>query len=69
MEKSFSEKYSNIRSVMLQGGGEKGIQSQHQKGKLTCRERIDLLVDEGSFIEDQAYVLGRASDFGPSTYA
>ncbi|HCM28571.1 MAG: methylmalonyl-CoA carboxyltransferase [Treponema sp. GWB1_62_6] len=64
MEKSFSEKYSNIRSVMLQGGGEKGIQSQHQKGKLTCRERIDLLVDEGSFIEDQAYVLGRASDFG-----
>jgi len=46
------------------GGGEKRIESQHGKGKLTARERIELLVDEGSFHEIGAFVTHRSSDFG-----
>lgn len=51
------------RESML-GGGEKRIQAQHEKGKLTARERIDLLVDEGSFIEIDRFVKHRSNDFG-----
>ncbi|NLT50515.1 MAG: acyl-CoA carboxylase subunit beta [Ignavibacteria bacterium] len=46
------------------GGGEKRIASQHQKGKLTARERIDLLLDEGSFEEFDMFVSHRCIDFG-----
>ncbi len=46
------------------GGGEKRIESQHNKGKLTARERIDLLLDEGSFEELDMFVSHRATDFG-----
>ena len=46
------------------GGGEKRIKSQHDKGKLAARERIDLLVDEGSFEEIGIFVKHRAKDFG-----
>lgn len=46
------------------GGGEQKIKSQHDKGKLTARERIDLLVDEGSFEEVGMFVIHRAKDFG-----
>jgi len=46
------------------GGGEKRIESQHNKGKLTARERIELLVDEGSFHEIGAFVTHRSADFG-----
>ncbi len=46
------------------GGGEKRIESQHKKGKLTARERIALLVDEGSFVEMGALVQHRSTDFG-----
>ncbi|MBS0001395.1 MAG: acyl-CoA carboxylase subunit beta [Cyclobacteriaceae bacterium] len=46
------------------GGGEKRIQSQHQKGKLTARERIDLLLDEGSFEEYDMFVTHRTKSFG-----
>lgn len=46
------------------GGGEKRIESQHAKGKLTARERIDLLLDEGSFEEIGMFVTHRCSDFG-----
>ena len=48
----------------MAGGGEERIAAQHEKGKLTARERIDLLLDAGSFIEHQVYVQGRSSDFG-----
>ncbi|MEZ5047359.1 MAG: acyl-CoA carboxylase subunit beta [Chitinophagaceae bacterium] len=47
-----------------QGGGEKRIASQHQKGKLSARERIDLLLDEGSFQEIGMMVTHRSKDFG-----
>lgn len=47
-----------------QGGGEKRIESQHSKGKLTARERINLLVDEGSFEELGKFVTHRSTAFG-----
>ncbi len=46
------------------GGGAEKIKSQHDKGKLSARERIELLVDEGSFDEIDMFVKHRAKDFG-----
>jgi acetyl-CoA carboxylase carboxyltransferase component len=46
------------------GGGEKRIESQHQKGKFTARERIDMLLDEGSFEEFDMFVTHRCTNFG-----
>ncbi|RKF14911.1 acyl-CoA carboxylase subunit beta [Roseovarius spongiae] len=46
------------------GGGEKRIEAQHEKGKLTARERIELLLDEGSFEEFDMFVTHRCTDFG-----
>ena len=46
------------------GGGEKRIEKQHQKRKLTARERIHLLLDEGSFMEIDAFVKHRCTNFG-----
>lgn len=46
------------------GGGERRIASQHKKGKLTARERIDLLLDEGSFEELDMFVTHRCTNFG-----
>jgi propionyl-CoA carboxylase beta chain len=48
----------------LLGGGSEKIKTQHSKGKLTARERIDLLVDEGSFEEVDMFVKHRSTDFG-----
>jgi len=48
----------------LKGGGEKRIESQHKKGKLTARERLQLLLDEGSFEEIGMMVTHRSRDFG-----
>lgn len=53
-----------LREEALLGGGEKRIEDQHKKGKLTARERIDLLLDEGSFEEIGMFVQHRSSDFG-----
>lgn len=47
-----------------QGGGQKRIDSQHSKGKLTARERIELLMDPGSFEEMGMFVTHRSTDFG-----
>jgi propionyl-CoA carboxylase beta chain len=47
-----------------QGGGPARIAQQHKKGKLTARERLDLLLDEGSFVELDRFVTHRATDFG-----
>ena len=46
------------------GGGAERIRSQHDKGKLTARERIDALLDRGSFVELDRFVTHRSSDFG-----
>lgn len=48
----------------LLGGGKARIEAQHSKGKLTARERVELLVDEGSFEETGKFVMHRAKDFG-----
>jgi acetyl-CoA carboxylase carboxyltransferase component len=53
-----------MRSQAMLGGGERRIEQQHAKGKLTARERIDLLLDEGSFEEIDAFVTHRIDDFG-----
>ncbi|MEN7548395.1 acyl-CoA carboxylase subunit beta [Rapidithrix thailandica] len=54
---------NNNREAEL-GGGEKRIASQHKKGKLTARERIGLLVDEGTFQEIGKFVRHRSTEFG-----
>jgi propionyl-CoA carboxylase beta chain len=46
------------------GGGEKRIEAQHKLGKLTARERIEVLLDEGSFEEFGMFVEHRSADFG-----
>src|ERR1017187_2828713 len=57
------EKLDNLRAEALLGGGEERIAKQHKSGKLTARERIHFLVDEGSFNEIGAFVSHRARDF------
>ncbi|PLX11843.1 MAG: methylmalonyl-CoA carboxyltransferase [Marinilabiliales bacterium] len=53
-----------LRGEARLGGGLKRIEAQHAKGKLTARERIDLLLDEGSFEEYDMFVTHRCTDFG-----
>ena len=53
-----------LRAKAHLGGGQKRIDSQHQKGKFTARERIALLLDEGSFDEIDTFVLHRSTNFG-----
>ncbi len=57
------DNYRKKRDQMLKGGGEERVKAQHEKGKLTARERIDLLLDSDSFIEHQPYIAVRATDF------
>ena len=52
------------RNTARLGGGQMRIDAQHSRGKLTARERIDLLVDEGSFEELDMFVTHRCTDFG-----
>jgi propionyl-CoA carboxylase beta subunit len=52
------------RAAARLGGGEKRIAAQHKRGKLTARERINLLLDEGSFEEFDMFVEHRCTDFG-----
>ena len=52
----------NLEAEM--GGGQKRIDQQHNKGKMTARERIDYLLDEGSFQEVDKFVVHRCQDFG-----
>jgi len=58
------EELEHRRNQARQGGGEKRIATQHAKGKLTARERIALLLDEGSFEEFDMFVEHRAVEFG-----
>ncbi|MEE8104534.1 MAG: acyl-CoA carboxylase subunit beta [Planctomycetota bacterium] len=62
-----NEKFEELRKKReesLLGGGPAAIEKQHKKGKLTARERVDLLVDPGSFIEIDPFVTHRCADFG-----
>ncbi|MEQ1632699.1 MAG: acyl-CoA carboxylase subunit beta, partial [Planctomycetota bacterium] len=58
------KKLQQMRERSLQGGGPERIDAQHKKGKLTARERIDLLVDAGTFVEIDRFVVHRCRDFG-----
>src|SRR6056297_466610 len=58
------KKLIDSRTEAKLGGGEKRIKSQHEKGKLTARERIEILLDEGSFEEFDMFVKHRCVNFG-----
>ncbi|MGH2499194.1 MAG: acyl-CoA carboxylase subunit beta, partial [Candidatus Limnocylindria bacterium] len=59
------ERLERLRALAAQGGGEKRIEQQHAKGKLTARERLDLLLDEGSLTELDAFVVARPVEGSP----
>ena len=58
------ERLRAMRAESLLGGGEARIEQQHARGKLTARERLELLLDRDSFVELDAFVTHRSSDFG-----
>lgn len=62
--KDILQELEDRRSAARQGGGERRVAAQHAKGKLTARERIELLLDEGSFEEFDMFVAHRCTDFG-----
>ncbi|WP_349371215.1 acyl-CoA carboxylase subunit beta [Salinarimonas sp.] len=62
--KDILERLEDARAQARLGGGERRIRAQHERGKLTARERIALLLDEGSFEELDMYVQHRCADFG-----
>nr|XP_012306589.1 propionyl-CoA carboxylase beta chain, mitochondrial isoform X2 [Aotus nancymaae] len=61
---SVDERIENKRRTALLGGGQRRIDAQHKRGKLTARERISLLLDPGSFVESDMFVEHRCADFG-----
>jgi len=63
LQERFDELDRKNQEALL-GGGEKRIEQQHKKGKLTARERVTLLMDEGSFEELGKFVMHRSKDFG-----
>ncbi|MAN57164.1 MAG: methylmalonyl-CoA carboxyltransferase [Paracoccus sp.] len=62
--KDILQELERRRSEARLGGGQRRIDAQHKRGKLTARERIELLVDEGSFEEFDMFVAHRSTDFG-----
>ncbi|REJ72215.1 MAG: acyl-CoA carboxylase subunit beta, partial [Proteobacteria bacterium] len=62
--KDILQELEDRRGAARLGGGQKRIDAQHSKGKLTARERIELLLDEGSFEEFDMFVAHRCTDFG-----
>ena len=62
--KAITEQLEDKRAGARAGGGERRIKTQHAKGKLTARERLELLLDPGSFEEYDMFVEHRCNDFG-----
>mmetsp|Transcript_46039 Transcript_46039/g.104902 ORF Transcript_46039/g.104902 Transcript_46039/m.104902 type:complete len:562 (-) Transcript_46039:636-2321(-) len=60
----FREDLKVLRERALLGGGQKRIDSQHKKGKLSARERLSILIDEGSFLEYDQLLEHRCTEFG-----
>lgn len=60
----FKERLQEERAKSLLGGGHDRIDRQHAKGSLTARERLDLLFDEGTFQELDAFKVHRCKEFG-----
>ena len=63
-EKKYLDTLEEKRTKASEGGGEKRVESQHKKGKLTARERIEYLFDKGSFQEVGSLIESRFIDFG-----
>jgi len=63
LEQKF-EKLQKFHSQAEQAGGAERIQQQHEKGKMTARERLQFFLDEGSFVELDKFVTHRCTDFG-----
>jgi propionyl-CoA carboxylase beta chain len=64
---SLDEKLKRLEELQREaelGGGEDRLDAQHKKGKLSARERLDLLLDEGSFVELDRFVTHRSVEFG-----
>ena len=64
---SMQQKLDHLEELRRQaelGGGERRLRAQHERGKLSARERLDLLLDEDSFVELDRFVTHRATDFG-----
>ncbi|MCH8297816.1 MAG: methylmalonyl-CoA carboxyltransferase, partial [Chloroflexi bacterium] len=53
-----------MRQEAMKGGGQDRIDQQHSRGKLTARERLNLLMDEGTFEELDSFVTHRSTEFG-----
>lgn len=64
LKQAFRTRLDEARQSAIQGGGSKRIAAQHTKGKLTARERISLLLDEGSFREYDMMKTHRCQEFG-----
>lgn len=62
--KDIVEQLEDRRRQARMGGGQRRIDAQHARGKLTARERLDILLDEGSFEEFDMFVRHRSTDFG-----
>src|SRR3954451_21272171 len=64
---TYEEKLAQLQELRQQAvhsASEKAVEKQHEKGKLTARERIDKLLDPGTFVELDAFVRRRTADFG-----
>ena len=61
--KEIVEQLAEKRAAAALGGGQERIDKQHERGKLTARERVELLLDEGSFEEWDTFVEHRCTDF------
>ncbi len=62
--KDILQELEDRRAIARAGGGQRRVDAQHKRGKLTARERIELLLDEGSFEEFDMFVRHRCTDFG-----
>eukprot|EP00960_Hanusia_phi_P000289 7977-Hanusia_phi.AAC.6 len=60
----FKEELAVLTAKAYKGGGQERIDKQHEKGKLTARERLEILLDEGSFIEYDQLLEHRCAEFG-----
>lgn len=63
-DKKYTEELLARRQKAINGGGEKRIEKQHQAGKLTARERVEVLFDPNSFVEIETLVESRGDEFG-----
>lgn len=64
LKTAFRNKLADAKEAAILGGGQKRIDAQHKKGKLTARERIELLLDENSFREMDMLKTHRCTEFG-----